>query len=162
MSEAQEDPGREAWSLLFRLFRTQRREMQAAHADLQLNPGQVHLLMNLAPDQTIAMSELAEALACDASYITGIVDRLEARNLVHRLPAAEDRRVKLVGLTATGRELHATLLQRVTRPPPFIETMPPEDKQALRDIFMRAVQRLHDAPAPEGDSPGRSGLHRKA
>ena len=45
------------------------------------------------------MSELANALFCDNSNVTGIVDRLEERGLVRREAAEGDRRVKLLVLT---------------------------------------------------------------
>ena len=35
------------------------------------------------------MGRLAETLSCDASNVTGLVDRLEARGLVQRQPSAE-------------------------------------------------------------------------
>lgn len=42
---------------------------------------------------------------CEASNLTGLVDRLEARGLVERQPHPDDRRVKCVGLTAAGEQL---------------------------------------------------------
>jgi DNA-binding MarR family transcriptional regulator len=122
--------------------------MQATHAELKLNPGQVHLLMNLEPSTSAPMSELADALACDASYVTGIVDRLEARGVVHRVTSPDDRRVKRVALTEAGRALRDDLMTRVSRPPPFIEGLATKDKRALRDIFMRAWLLVQEPQAP--------------
>ena len=51
------------------------------------------------------MGRLAETLSCDASNVTGLVDRLESRGLVRRAPSAEDRRVKVLQLTPTGARL---------------------------------------------------------
>ncbi|MFJ2396580.1 MarR family winged helix-turn-helix transcriptional regulator [Streptomyces sp. NPDC087843] len=48
------------------------------------------------------MRSLADTLRCDASNITGIIDRLEARGLVHREASATDRRVKNVNLSEEG------------------------------------------------------------
>lgn len=50
------------------------------------------------------MRGLATLLVCDASNVTGIVDRLEARELVRREPDPADRRVKNVVATEAGRE----------------------------------------------------------
>jgi len=36
------------------------------------------------------MGQLAETLACDASNVTGLVDRLESRGLVRRRPSVAD------------------------------------------------------------------------
>ena len=69
----------------------------------------------LAPQQMIAlrmlgagprkMSDLAHALFCDNSNVTGIVDRLEERGLVRREAAEGDRRVKLLVLTEEGERM---------------------------------------------------------
>ena len=50
------------------------------------------------------MGELASALSCDASNVTGLVDRLESRGLLQRSPSAEDRRVKVLSLTPLGAQ----------------------------------------------------------
>ena len=51
------------------------------------------------------MRRLADQMNCDASNLTGLVDRLEARGLVERQAYPDDRRVKCVGLTLAGEEL---------------------------------------------------------
>jgi len=61
------------------------------------------------------MGRLAETLSCDASNVTGLVDRLETRGLVERRPSADDRRVKVLRLTPAGSRLRAQLLRRMTR-----------------------------------------------
>ena len=148
--EGAEDPGRDAWRLLFQLFRSQRREMAAMHSEFDLNPAQAHLLLSLEPGQAEGMSGLAETLAFDASYVTGIVDRLEARGLVERLPNPDDRRMKLVRLTPEGETMRTALCERVSQPPPCITGLSETDKTALRDIFQRAVDAAHHAsPHPD-------------
>lgn len=149
MTEA-DDPGREAWRLLFKLFRSQRREFGAVHAKFGLNPAQVHLLLNVRLESGSSMKEIADALACDASYVTGIVDRLEAKDLVRRMPKPDDRRVKLIALTDEGRAVAEHLRGHVLTPPPFIAAMSDDDKVALRDIFRRAVT-IADIPAGPED-----------
>ena len=53
-------------------------------------------------DGPLPMRGLAALLVCDASNVTGIVDRLEARELVRREADPADRRVKMVMLTEEG------------------------------------------------------------
>ncbi|WP_405733213.1 MarR family transcriptional regulator [Streptomyces sp. NBC_01537] len=52
----------------------------------------------------LPMRAIAERLVCDASNITGIVDRLEAHGFVRREVSAADRRVKNVVTTDSGRD----------------------------------------------------------
>jgi len=60
------------------------------------------------------MSRLADTLSCDASNVTGLVDRMESRGLVRRRSSTDDRRVKVLQLTATGARLRAQLLRQMT------------------------------------------------
>jgi DNA-binding MarR family transcriptional regulator len=59
------------------------------------------------------MSRLADTLSCDASNVTGLVDRLESRGLVRRQASARDRRVKVLQLTPTGTRIRAQVLRRM-------------------------------------------------
>jgi DNA-binding MarR family transcriptional regulator len=60
-------------------------------------------------DQPHSMRALADAHQCDASNITGIVDRLERRGLVGRHADPSDRRVTLITRTPEGDELRRQL-----------------------------------------------------
>ena len=67
----------------------------------------VHLnvLMALEGDGPLPMGALAEAMDVSQASVTGIVDRMEQRDLVERQRADDDRRVVRVGLTDEGRRL---------------------------------------------------------
>lgn len=56
--------------------------------------------------------ELSRLLLVTSGNLTGIVDRLEARQLVRRAPDAQDRRVIRVKLTVKGRAMTARMLPR--------------------------------------------------
>lgn len=53
----------------------------------------------------LTISAIGEKVALASASMTSAIDRLEERGLVHRSLSAEDRRVRLVGLTGEGREL---------------------------------------------------------
>ena len=106
-----------AWQLLVRFFFAQREHLPGLGADFELSPVQCHVLHLLEPDRPLPMGRLASTLACDASNVTGLVDRLEARGLVQRRPSVEDRRIKELQLTPAGSRLRARLLKRVTGAP---------------------------------------------
>src|SRR6266702_3450918 len=104
----------EAWQLLVKFFFTQRADLPTVASEFELSPAQCHVLHLIEPDRLIPMGRLAEALACDASNVTGLVDRLESRGLVRRQPSPRDRRVKVLTLTPTGSRLRAQMLRRMT------------------------------------------------
>ena len=86
------------------------------------------------------MGQLAGTLACDASNVTGLVDRLESRGLVRRRPSVEDRRVKVLALTPAGSRLRALMLERMTTPPDTIGRLSPREQRALVRILTRLLE----------------------
>src|SRR6185437_4632356 len=71
-------------------------------SEIGLTPAHFRALSILDPDEPRPMRALAEALCCDASMATWLVDRLEERGLVERRTPPTDRRVKTIVLTSLG------------------------------------------------------------
>jgi DNA-binding MarR family transcriptional regulator len=129
----------EAWGLMTRLlFLHGKPRFPAIAQELDLHPGQAIVLRLLSEPRP--MGELANAMRCDSSNITGIVDRLEERELVERQPAPHDRRVKLIALTSAGRRLRERLNRRMAEPPEPITKLSAADQRTLRDILKRALE----------------------
>lgn len=124
---------------MIQLFHSHRRTFSSIAAEAELGPSQLQLLLNIKPELALSMSELADALYYDASYITSLVDKLEARGLIERRPSPGDRRVKLIALTPAGTAMRDQLVQRVFQPPPVIAALSQSDRDALRDILTRAL-----------------------
>ncbi|HXF32338.1 MAG TPA: MarR family transcriptional regulator [Solirubrobacterales bacterium] len=124
----------EAWGLLIPLVYPPR-FIEIAQK-LGVTPPLLGALRFLEQPQT--MGRMAELLRCDPSNVTGIVDALEERDLAARKPSAEDRRVKVIELTAAGRTLRARAVEEMYKPPAWIESLSPADQRALRDILRRA------------------------
>lgn len=135
------DPAREAWALVVQIVKAARGKYLA---EFDLTPAQAQLLLNLDAGRPAQMSEIANALGCDASNVTGLVDRLEARDLIERRPDAADRRVKMIAVTDAGSRVQGKLHDRWYEPPPAIAALSARDKKALLDIMRRAV--AADAP----------------
>jgi MarR family transcriptional regulator, organic hydroperoxide resistance regulator len=133
---------REAQGLFFRIGMVHRTRIGAEFAELGLTFAQAHALRLLDPAQPLPMSSLAELLVCDASNVTGIADRLEARGLVERQSLGADRRVKTLALTPAGVELRARVTDLMSEPPDAIAALSAEDQRTLRDILRRAVEHL--------------------
>jgi MarR family transcriptional regulator, organic hydroperoxide resistance regulator len=134
-------PASEAWSLIFELLHLSKKRFMAIASEFDLSPPQVMALRQLDPDEPKPMSELAMALRCDNSNVTGIVDRLEDRGLVERRAAEHDRRVKMLLMTPRGAKIRAQLGARLNEPPAPLAGLSPEDQLALRDIMRRALGR---------------------
>ncbi|ADB35207.1 transcriptional regulator, MarR family [Kribbella flavida DSM 17836] len=71
---------------------------------LGLTPQQAHLLCVLLAGP-LGMTELSRIMSIERSSLTSMVDRLERRSLVERLPDPADRRACRIALTGPGTEL---------------------------------------------------------
>jgi DNA-binding MarR family transcriptional regulator len=136
------DPCR-AWQLLAKFFFAERAHLPASAPDVELSPVQCHVLHLIEPGRPLPMGRLAETLACDASNVTGLVDRMESRGLIRRQPSTDDRRVKVLHLTAAGARLRARLLGRMACPTHPLSRLSRDDQRTL----VRILERLLDDPA---------------
>ncbi|HSX46067.1 MAG TPA: MarR family transcriptional regulator [Candidatus Saccharimonadia bacterium] len=67
-------------------------------------------------DKPHPMFSFKKVFNCDASNITGIVDGLEQKSLATRFPDPDDRRIKMIKLTADGAQLRDKMLKQAAGP----------------------------------------------
>jgi DNA-binding MarR family transcriptional regulator len=130
----------EAWELLLKFFFSQRAGLPAMVSEFDLSPAQCHVLHLIEPGRPIPMGRLAETLSCDASNVTGLVDRLESRGLVRRHPSEEDRRLKVLDLTPAGARLRAVVLERMAKPPESLKKLSVAEQRTLVHILRRLIE----------------------
>jgi DNA-binding MarR family transcriptional regulator len=80
--------------------------------------------------------DLARSLHFDASNVTDIVDRLEARGLVSRTVDPNDRRVRRLVLTPEGEAVRRKLVERIIDDAP-ITRLSAVDQATLRDLLAK-------------------------
>ena len=66
------------------------------------------------------MTYFKKLFNCDASNITGLVDGLEQKKLAERCDDENDRRIKMVKLTTSGRKLRSKIITEHTGPQSYI------------------------------------------
>jgi DNA-binding MarR family transcriptional regulator len=103
---------------------------------LELTVPQAMLLRSL--DGPLPMNQLASRLHCDASNVTGIVDRLEARKLVERRVKPGDRRIKEIVLTPEGKRVRRRIAA-TTSSVPGLSRLSRSDQRALGELLTRAL-----------------------
>lgn len=87
-----------------------------------------------------SLSELIKATAVDQATIRGIVERLQARDLVTLKPAEQDKRKVIVSLTETGMQLvhetapHALQVSELT-----MSRLNPAERVALLYVLRKMV-----------------------
>jgi MarR family transcriptional regulator, organic hydroperoxide resistance regulator len=129
----------EVWELMRSFVFSQRPRFIAVCREFDLTPPQILTLQHLDTEIAKPMSELAKLLACDASNITGITDRLEERGLVERRNSPGDRRVRMLVLTEAGATLRDEADRIYGEPPQELAELPLADQRTLRDMLRRAL-----------------------
>ncbi|MGI9033270.1 MAG: MarR family winged helix-turn-helix transcriptional regulator [Acidimicrobiales bacterium] len=127
----------EVVALLFQLTTDLRQRFADRAADCDLSLAQGLALRHL--DQPLPMRELAQQLCCDASNVTGIVDRLEERGLVERWVDPGDRRVKQLVLTRAGRAVRQRLYDAFVVDLPLVDELSAPDRRRLVGLLRRSV-----------------------
>jgi DNA-binding MarR family transcriptional regulator len=124
--------------------------MAGLGARLQLSPGVIKTLVRLAGNDGVSMGEMARGIGCDPSYITALVDDLDARGLARREPSPDDRRVKIIVLTDAGRALATEIDEVLSVPPTAFAALTPTELRQLRDLLDKVLG-ASDRPAAERD-----------
>jgi DNA-binding MarR family transcriptional regulator len=138
MGDAHHDLARRAWRAMSDMVLDHDRKVEVSEA-LGLSFARVRALRALAA-RADTLRALADRLAADPPYVTLIVDDLEERGLVARTPHPEDRRAKLVALTAAGRAAAARAEAILDEPPAALRDLPARDLAALVRVLERLQQ----------------------
>jgi DNA-binding MarR family transcriptional regulator len=102
-------------------------------AEFGLTAQQARALLHLS--EGVPMRALADGLGCDASNITGIADRLQARGLVRREARPTDRRVKLLVLTTEGERVRTEFLARLHQTSPVLTALTAAERATLQTLL---------------------------
>jgi DNA-binding MarR family transcriptional regulator len=79
-----------------RLFRLVNRTHNRKLKDIGISAEQAHVLTVLAVEGPMTIGRLQRLLALSSPTLTGAIDRLEAQELVRRVPSPTDRRAVLI------------------------------------------------------------------
>jgi DNA-binding MarR family transcriptional regulator len=133
--------GEEAWRLLQELLMNgeMQTRMRSACERIGSPPSIVKTLFQLAPDDPVAMRDLADHFGCDASYITELVDGLEEQGFATRQPHPSDRRVRTVVLTDKGAKARETVQQVMWQVPEVFSALTAAEQRQLRDLVRKLV-----------------------
>lgn len=123
---------------LVRLSHLVQHTLACAGREFDLTPQQAQLLCQLARGP-IGMAALGRALHLEKSSLTGLIDRVERRGLVARVPDERDRRALNVGLTGHGADIAERVHAAVTG---RLDTLARGLDPAERELVAAAAERL--------------------
>lgn len=81
-------------------------------------------------------------LHCDASNITGVVDKLYSLKLINRDESPTDRRVKILSLTNKGSELCQIILAELAEHhPAYLNKLSNEQTKVFKELLGLALSK---------------------
>jgi DNA-binding MarR family transcriptional regulator len=114
---------------------------------------QVACLLALLEDGPMALSQVARKIMVNSSTLTGIIDRLEQKDLVTRTRTSLDRRVITIELTAEGRRVAENA------PPPIqlkivegLKQLSEQEREQITQALSRLAEMIDSkelGPAPD-------------
>ena len=122
---------------------------------MRLTPSQFDVIATVGDTEGLTCSELSEATLVTKGTLTGVLDRLEAKDLIRRDTVAEDRRCTKIRLTGKGEALfrktfaaHAEFLR-----PYFERALTQREADQARTLLEHIRDSFRDG-AMEGGSCG--------
>jgi len=115
-------------------------------ANYDLTPVQYAALVAIRENPGTDATRLSALIAFDRSTLGNVLERLEARKLVTRYPSPEDKRIKLLKLSAGGGALVKRAQASVERAQErILEPLKPADRKKLMELLGQLVELNNDA-----------------
>jgi DNA-binding MarR family transcriptional regulator len=132
------DPLAEEISSLFNRAAVRLKDHQFGCLDrFKLSAVQANVLWKIGPDESVSIGALADRFWADPSNLAAPLEALQKRGLLTRRPAAHDRRVRTVRLTAEGRALRERLMACLFAEPPVVAGLTARERRAFRDLLAK-------------------------
>ena len=111
-----------------------------------LTPVQYAALIAIHTHPGIDATRLSAVIAFDRSTLGSVIERLQAKDLVERKPAPEDKRIKLLYLTKSGAAILREIIPAVERAQArMLEPLKPTDRKTLMGLLVQLVDLNNEA-----------------
>jgi MarR family transcriptional regulator, lower aerobic nicotinate degradation pathway regulator len=111
-----------------------------------LTPVQYAALIAIRTHPGIDATRLSAVIAFDRSTLGSVIERLQAKQLIERKSAAEDKRVKLLHLTRSGATLLRDIMPSVDRAQArMLRPLKPADRKTLLTLMAQLVDLNNEA-----------------
>ncbi|KXK63904.1 hypothetical protein AWW66_00150 [Micromonospora rosaria] len=134
MTEVADTLEQQVWDFVFAYDAAYGRAAQT----VGLSAAQACLLEHLTGGSR-SMGELAADLLCDASNVTQLAARLEARGLVSRAPDPTDRRIRQVSITPAGRDVQRAMRRSFDFPAERLGRLTAPEQRQLSELLARVL-----------------------
>ena len=135
------DPQRSIGALLGRVKAEMGAAFDAELAPLDITAAQYLILMSIAQGAVSCASDVCKGISYDPGAMTRMLDRLERRGLVRRVPDPDDRRTFHLELTEEGKavepKLRAAGMKVLNR---FLEGFSAREAQQFERFLLRVLE----------------------
>ena len=131
------------------IHRCMRRFFESQMKKYDITPPQFEVLVILWKDDGLVLSELGRRFSRDGPTITGIIDRMEKKELLARKRNTRDRRVIQVYLTEKARQIKDSLMQMQKEAGMNITGgFSDQDIQTLEELLHKVLKNVEDKIIP--------------
>jgi DNA-binding MarR family transcriptional regulator len=110
-------------------------------SQFDISAAQLIVLASVADREADSASGLCKNISYDPGAMTRMIDRLQQKGLVRRVPNADDRRAANLELTAAGRALYPQLIAaKETVQMQFLRGFGAEDVRLLEKLLNRMLE----------------------
>ncbi|MDF2630011.1 MAG: transcriptional regulator, MarR family [Symbiobacteriaceae bacterium] len=135
-----------------RAYLAARKAMDQSLAEFHLTGSQFELLRHVLDRDGIELRTLQERLHISSATITRLVDGLVSRGLVRRVTNPEDARVKMLYVTAAGRDLGQEVHRRAAQiEARMLAGFSPAEQALAKEFCARMVSNLGEAGSEVSD-----------
>ena len=135
--------------LMGKIHRGMRRFFEFQMKKYGITPPQFEVLISPWTEDGLVLSDLSKRLSRDGPTITGIIDRMEKKNLVRRERSSRDRRVIKVFIAPKAKEMKETLtnLQK-TAGKDILDNFTDVDIKMLEQLLSKLLTNIEDKILP--------------
>ena len=131
--------------LIGKIHRAMRHFFECQMKRYNITPPQFEVLMTLWKEDRLSLTELGRRLSRDGPTITGIIDRMEKKNIVTRVRSNEDRRVIRVHLTQKAKKMKEDLMKMQRNASTEItEDLSEQDIILLEKLLQKILKNIED------------------
>jgi len=128
----------DAVSDLVRIYQFRDRDKICCH---DVSVTQCYALETLIRTGPMQMGELAAAMYLDKSTASRVVDALERKKYVERVPSADDRRALALSITRAGRDLNRRInFDLIQQQKALVSDLDPQLRASVTDVIERLAK----------------------
>lgn len=128
---------------IIRVFLVSERRFPVAGRNARYSPHDFHTLKYLMEHKSARAGELGKHLEVAPTTMTGVLDRMEANGLIHRVPDAHDARATRLELTEMGQAMQAAIAnQNILNAAAMLNALDPAERAKYVEMTIRIADKI--------------------